>query len=442
MSARRLGAATVYRLREAYGDARGDPLATVRASEVVARCGVSPAVAERAMLALRAVDLRNERAALRRTRASVIVHGDSDYPPLLAAIPDPPPALWVRGDASVLSQVAVAIVGSRRCTMYGRTHAGRIGAVLASCGVVIVSGGARGIDRAAHESALRCDAPTIAVLGCGLGHCYPPEHDGLFERIAAHGCLLSEHPPGVPPRPALFPRRNRIISGLSVAVLLVEAANRSGALITARLAAEEHGREVMALPGPVDASTSAGCHQAIREGWAGLVTSAREVFQQIESAGTLVRGAIERSVRDAEVGSRAACAHGTVVDARDGRGLASDAPRSPLKHIPPTGTNIDAGADAGGPMGRDSVSGANAAPGRSSVPAQRDQTMSATDRALIAAARHGAPGLERLAEHSSVPIETLLQRLTLLTIAGRQMSASAHRGRSTRPTERLEEAEQ
>ncbi len=246
-------------------------------------------------------DPQHELDMMHECGASLIITGDADYPSLLSSIPDPPVALWIRGALSDEDNAAVGVVGSRRCTSYGREQAARFASLLGQCGYTIVSGGALGIDGEAHRGALRAGGRTIAVMGCGLSRSYPPEHRELFEQIVNAGSvLLSEFPMSAEPRAEHFPRRNRVISGLSVGVLVVEAAQRSGALITARLAAEQHGREVMALPGRVDSPASTGCLGAIREGWAGLVTSPTDVLHQLESAGHLVRGAIEASGRGAQ----------------------------------------------------------------------------------------------------------------------------------------------
>jgi DNA processing protein len=292
--ARGLGPVTLDRLRAHFGS--DGAVVSATAAQMAAIDGVGPASGSAVRRSLDEADPAPERRAMQEAGVKLILRGDEDYPVLLEAIPDPPAALWVRGGLQAADRLAVAIVGSRRCTAYGREQAGRLAALLAECGLTVVSGGAAGIDGEAHRGALRAGGRTIAVMGCGLARCYPPQHADLFERIVNHdGVLLSDYPMLVEPRPGHFPHRNRIISGLSLGVLVVEAARRSGALITARRAAEEQGREVMALPGRVDSPASAGCLAAIRDGWAGLVTSHADVLSQLDSSSHLVRGALEKA---------------------------------------------------------------------------------------------------------------------------------------------------
>jgi DNA processing protein len=190
---------------------------------------------------------------------------DVRYPALLRNITDPPPVLYVDGELEPVDIQAVAIVGSRHATLYGIRIARTLAEELSRLGFTIVSGMARGIDRVAHEGALAAGGRTLAVLGCGLDVAYPPGHTQLRAQVAEAGALLTEFPLGSPPLAAHFPRRNRILSGLSLGVIVVEAAEGSGSLITAKLAAEQ-GREVFAVPGPIDAPTSRGTHGLLKQG--------------------------------------------------------------------------------------------------------------------------------------------------------------------------------
>lgn len=195
-----------------------------------------------------------------------LTFSDLDYPSSLKEISDPPLLLYKKGTITESDRNAIAIVGTRHPSFYGRTQAKRFAQELAAKGLTIVSGLARGIDQIAHEAALQVSyGRTIAVMGCGLDVIYPKEHDKLFQKITERGAVLSEYPLGTPPLPENFPRRNRILSGLSYATFVVEAHSRSGSLITAHQAVEQ-GREVFALPGPVDQLTSRGTHQLIKEG--------------------------------------------------------------------------------------------------------------------------------------------------------------------------------
>jgi DNA processing protein len=204
---------------------------------------------------------------------------DARYPPQLAEISDAPALLYVRGDARALGATQLAMVGTRRPTTAGTRTAHTFAGYLAQSGLVITSGLALGIDAASHAGALEAGGLSIAVLGCGLDTIYPPEHADLAACIVAQGALVSEFPPGTPPRRGNFPRRNRLISALSRGVLVVEAARHSGSLITARLAAEQ-GREVFAVPGSIHNLMARGCHALIRSG-ARLVESAEEIVQEL-----------------------------------------------------------------------------------------------------------------------------------------------------------------
>jgi DNA processing protein len=229
--------------------------------------------------------LESDRAWLASSGCVLISLGHRKYPPLLAAIDDAPVVLFVRGDPGVLSSPQIAIVGSRNPSPGGREHALAFGDALARLGLTITSGLAIGIDAQAHRAALRAGCTSVAVAGNGLGRVYPAANAGLAEGIARQGALVSEFPPGAPPRRTHFPRRNRIISGLSLGTLVVEAAPKSGSLITARLAAEQ-GREVFAVPGSIDNPLTRGCHQLIRDG-AKLVESVDDVVSEL---GAMVAG--------------------------------------------------------------------------------------------------------------------------------------------------------
>ena len=209
----------------------------------------------------------------------LVPRDDPAYPPLLRDLPGGPLALFVRGDAGVLALPQVAVVGSRNPTEAGRRTAEVLAAALASAGLLVTSGLATGIDGAAHEGALAGGGRTIAVLGTGPDQVYPARHRALADRIVASGALVSEFPPGTRPLPAHFPRRNRIVSGLSLGVVVVEASLKSGSLITARLAADQ-GREVFAVPGSIHNPLARGCHALIRQG-ATLVEGAGDVVAQL-----------------------------------------------------------------------------------------------------------------------------------------------------------------
>jgi DNA processing protein len=214
----------------------------------------------------------------RRRGVEILVEGGPGYPRLLGQIADPPGMLFVRGRLEPCDALAVAIVGSRHATAYGRRVAHQLAGGLARAGYTIVSGLARGIDHAAHRGALDAGGRTLAVLGSGVLEIYPPEHADLAVEVVRQGALMSEAPPLSAPQAGAFPSRNRIVSGLTLGTVVVEAADRSGALITARLAGEQ-GREVFAVPGPIDSRTSRGCHRLIRDG-AKLVETVDDILEE------------------------------------------------------------------------------------------------------------------------------------------------------------------
>jgi DNA processing protein len=221
-------------------------------------------------------------AAIDRAQAralTAIAWGDTAYPAALTTIPDPPPVLWTRGRGAALGALSVAIVGSRAATPYALSVAGQLAADLAARGVVVVSGLARGVDSAAHRGALAAGGITVGVLGSGADVIYPREHAALAEEIDRRGAVISELVPGTPPTPFFFPLRNRIISGLARAVVVVEANQKSGSLITARCALDQ-GRDVLAVPGNVLTGRNRGAHALLRDG-AKIVESADDILEEL-----------------------------------------------------------------------------------------------------------------------------------------------------------------
>lgn len=272
-----LGGVALAALLEAFGSARAIWDAPPEQLRAVARVG--PATADALARFPWVAELRADQRRVALAGIAPIVWGDSDYPALLQRIPSAPPLLYRRGTLLPADAAAVAVVGARRATAYGEAMAAELGAELAGRGLTVVSGLARGIDAAAHRGALEVKGRTLAVVGSGLDLVYPPEHRTLAEAVAAGGCLLSEFPLGTPPLRGNFPRRNRIISGLSLGVVVVEAGVGSGALITAHHALEQ-GREVFAVPGRVHARYSEGCHRLIKAG-AKLVEGWEDVLAEL-----------------------------------------------------------------------------------------------------------------------------------------------------------------
>jgi DNA processing protein len=216
---------------------------------------------------------------LERGEIQLLTWDDPDYPIVLRDLPDPPVALFVKGEIEERDRFGIGIVGTRQATAYGRMVTERLAHDLSDAGVTIISGGAAGIDTVAHRTAVHLEARTIAVLGSGLNTPYPPQNRVLFDQIAKNGAVVSEFLPDSPPDPWRFPVRNRLIAALGMAVLVVEAPEASGALITARLATEI-GRDVFAVPGSIDNLQVKGCHQLIKDG-AGLVESAQDILDAL-----------------------------------------------------------------------------------------------------------------------------------------------------------------
>ncbi len=258
---------------------------------------VGPKVAEGIARTRDKADVEGEVALAERCGARILCLADDGYPLALSRINDPPPCLYIRGSLTRQDAAALGVVGSRACSRYGAEQAERFGALAAGAGLTVVSGMARGIDHAAHRGALAAGGRTLAVLGCGLCHLYPPDSVELAGQILDRGAILSELPMNVAPDAKNFPPRNRIIAGLSLGVLVVEAARRSGALITARLAVE-YGREVFALAGRVDTPQAEGCLELIKQGGAKLVTRLDDILVEFGEAG--------RSLQDAATPQHAA----------------------------------------------------------------------------------------------------------------------------------------
>jgi len=248
---------------------------------------IGPKLAAQFAAALTDIPVGPELALVQQHRVQLLALGTSAYPPSLATIGDPPPLLYARGTLTAADTNAVAVVGSRTCTAYGRKVTERLAAGLARAGFCVVSGLARGTDGVAHRAALQAGGRTLAVLAGGLSKIYPPEHADLAREVEAAGALLTESCMKQEPMAGLFPARNRIISGLSRAVVIVEAAEKSGALITATHAADQ-GRLVLAVPGPVDSDASKGTHALIRKG-AILCRGVEDVLEELHGVSAMVQ---------------------------------------------------------------------------------------------------------------------------------------------------------
>jgi DNA processing protein len=254
---------------------------TDRRSATLERLLAAIGVSDRSRTAIRELRVRAAELIERTVAlgAQTVCWGSPQYPTALAAIPDPPAVLWIRGSAEVLAMPCVAIVGSRAASPYALEVADRLAAGLASHGLVVVSGLARGVDSAAHRGTLNAAGRSVGVLGSGVDEVYPREHERLAAALAETGAVISELPPGAPPLAWHFPLRNRIISGLALAIVVVEASDKSGSLTTAR-AALDQGREVLVVPGNVLSGRNGGSHRLIKDG-AKIVERADDILQEI-----------------------------------------------------------------------------------------------------------------------------------------------------------------
>lgn len=272
-----IGPVTLHRLLEQFGGDPRDILAAPKHRLESVR-GVGPETSDALVNWRTHFNLAREEARLAKAGATFITARDEGYPKLLKEIHDPPIGLYRKGNY-LFGQPCIAVVGSRRTTLYGQSVAKKLGADLARLGFCVVSGLARGIDTAAHEGALSVGGKTAAVLGCGIDIVYPPENLGLYRQIAETGAVLSEFPFGRKADKQTFPMRNRVVSGMCEAIVVVESDVSGGAMITARFAGEQ-GRLIYAVPGRIDQPSSAGCHQLIRDG-ATLFTNIDDILNEL-----------------------------------------------------------------------------------------------------------------------------------------------------------------
>lgn len=250
-----------------------------REDELIRVKDIGEKIAANIVCSIKEIDIKKEMDLIEKHGVKVITFLDKDYPKNLKNIYDPPVVLYVKGEILPQDEVAIAIVGSRLASFYGMQSAERLGFELSSRGVTVISGLARGIDSKAHKGALKAKGRTIAVLGSGILYIYPEEHIDLAEEISKNGAVISEFPMATIPEKGNFPKRNRVISGLSLGVVVVEAAEKSGALITSDIAIEQ-GKDVFAVPGKIDSITSKGTHRLIKQG-AKLAESADDILEEL-----------------------------------------------------------------------------------------------------------------------------------------------------------------
>ncbi len=286
----------------------GSPASILAASssDLQSVSGIGPKLAKQIVLAEQEIDVDAQIQLCHENNIGILLESSAEYPPLLREIDDPPGVLFARGNLLPVDRLAIAIVGTRHATRYGIKQATQLASSLSTAGFTVVSGMARGIDSAVHHAVLEAGGRTIAVLASGVLKPYPPENANLADRISQQGCVLSEAAPTMPPISGMFPQRNRIISGMTLGTIVVEAADRSGALITARHAWEQN-REVFAVPGPIDSRLSHGPHQLLRDG-AKLVTSIDDVLEELgpmaheaeQKDGTILRVPAEVTLNEIE----------------------------------------------------------------------------------------------------------------------------------------------
>ena len=286
-----IGSVRLRALLDYFGDAKSAWSATP--FDLVA-AGLSPKLAERVIQIRKSVNLENYMNQVEKNNIKILTWNDDDYPVHLKEIDQPPPVLYLHGEVTADDAWAVGIVGTRAVTSYGRQVTEELATVLAQNGVTVVSGLARGVDAVAHNAALKAGGRTLAVLGSGVDKIYPPEHRQLAEKIAQHGAVISDYAPGTAPESANFPPRNRIISGLSLAVVVVEAGDISGALITADFAVNQ-GRDVFAVPGLVYAPQSKGTNRLIANG-ARILLQPMDVLEALDLTRNVERREVRRAV--------------------------------------------------------------------------------------------------------------------------------------------------
>jgi DNA processing protein len=286
-----IGAVRFQSLLDRFGDAESAWNAT---TEELSQAGLSEKIIERFCDLKSTLDLEKYWDFIQNQGIRVLTWKDAEYPSHLKEIEQPPPVLYVRGDITLEDNWAVAIVGTRQVTAYGRQVTEELASALVHNGVTVISGLARGVDAVAHNAALKAGGRTFAVLGSGVDKIYPPEHRQMAEKILAQGALISDYAPGTPPESTNFPPRNRIISGLSMAVVVVEAGETSGALITADFAVEQ-GREVFAVPGNILAPQSKGCNRLIANG-ARPMLKAEDVLEALDLSRNIERREVRKAV--------------------------------------------------------------------------------------------------------------------------------------------------